>query len=1349
MSRPPCSFPLLVLCTALLLAACRADAVVYIAEFVANNQTGFTDVDGEHSDWIELSNAGTAPVSLNGWYLSDDPGDLRKWQFPAATPSVTLAPGARLVVFASKKNRKVLANRLHTNFRLEASGGSLFLVRPDGFTIEHSYAPYPQQVQDIAYGLPDGWQPIVAVGAAGRAKVPVTLDEFNATFTGWNSAAPFDDSTWQAGQSGFGYDTSGSFSALIGSSANLQTQMLGINASAFVRFAFNVPDPAAIPELRLVMRFDDGFLAYLNGNLVAKNNDPPTPAWNSTATVDRADASINTPVTFALPNAQTFLVAGQNVLAFQLLNHAADSAQAILQPQLEIRVQQTTPAYLSAATPNAGNGIARTDIGPFITETTRQPPRPTGSASSPPLIVIARVTPSLRPVATVQLKSRIMFGAESTLAMLDNGVAPDAIANDGIYTAQLSTTTLGAGQMIRWRVVATDTNGSSATDPPYRDVTDNDQYYGTVALESQTASSLLPVVHWFVQNPSGARSEGGTRCSIYYLGEFYDNVYVNLHGQSSSGFAVDKKSHDLNFSQDNRFKWREGEERVRAVNLLTNWADKSKMRNTIAWEAWANARHIASHWCFPVRVQQNAVFWGVYDMVENGDEDFLKRAGLDENSAFYKMYNLLDNSTTNVEKKTREFENNSDLQALIDGLNTAQSIATRRVYGYDNVDIPALVNSLAVNALINNNDQGHKNYYLYRATNGSGEWSLLPWDQDLAVGHTWTSGPAYFDDDIDSQRGVRNGATNRLKSLCYDASEINQMFVRRMRTLMTEWLIAANATDGPMEQRMAQLVALIDPHDDSAVTGVDDADLDMRRWGFWLDGSGTSIPYTDPQNRMPDHTMRKHVMRIVSSNPVPPYPGSNPNSQQGNSNTLPAFLPGRRQFFFTMNPTSGGVPIPPAQPPVPPSITIEQIDFNPASGNPDQEFFVIRNGGTQSVDVSGWSVSGAVDMTFFGGTVIPAGGGAVDNIGLLHVARNAKAFRQRTVGPHGAEKRLVVGGYNGRLSARGGTLTLTNTAGAVVATTAYVGAPTAAQNGLRVTELNFAPKAPTAAESSALAGVQASDFEFIELANTGASPLDLSNASFDRGITFTFPAGFTLAAGARTLVVASDAAFALRYGSGFNVAGQFEGNFDNSGEEVRLLDGVGEEVLRFVYNRTWYPPTDLGGYSLVTRDAAPAYDGYNLSTAWAISGQPGGSPGTGDTTFSQVFEGWRHDHFTPAEEQNATISSLLADPDGDGLNNALEYAFGRDPRTGEGFLPTDPSLVNVDGVDYLAVTFLRRKNSLDLTFAIEVSGDFVTWTPVNLQVGTGKSFSAELEQVTFRDDQPANGSRFIRVRVTK
>ena len=52
------------------------------------------------------------PVNLGGWYLTDDRDNLRRWTFP----SVALAPGGFLVVFASGNNAVDPAGNLHTNF---------------------------------------------------------------------------------------------------------------------------------------------------------------------------------------------------------------------------------------------------------------------------------------------------------------------------------------------------------------------------------------------------------------------------------------------------------------------------------------------------------------------------------------------------------------------------------------------------------------------------------------------------------------------------------------------------------------------------------------------------------------------------------------------------------------------------------------------------------------------------------------------------------------------------------------------------------------------------------------------------------------------------------------------------------------------------------------------------------------------------------------------------------------------------------------------------------------------------------------------------------------------------------
>ena len=51
---------------------------------------------------------------------------------------------------------------------------------------------------------------------------------------------------------------------------NVQSQMLGVNSSFYTRIPFNVTDPAAFEQLKLRMKYDDAFVAYLNGQEVAQ-----------------------------------------------------------------------------------------------------------------------------------------------------------------------------------------------------------------------------------------------------------------------------------------------------------------------------------------------------------------------------------------------------------------------------------------------------------------------------------------------------------------------------------------------------------------------------------------------------------------------------------------------------------------------------------------------------------------------------------------------------------------------------------------------------------------------------------------------------------------------------------------------------------------------------------------------------------------------------------------------------------------------------------------------------------------------------------------------------------------------
>lgn len=122
---------------------------VILSEFLASNDRGLRDEDGDTSDWIELFNASATAASLGGWYLTDRTNNLAQWRIP----SVTLLPNQYLVIFASGKDRATpAAGPLHTNFKLSADSGYLALVDP-ALTVVSAFAPvYPPQRTDVSYG---------------------------------------------------------------------------------------------------------------------------------------------------------------------------------------------------------------------------------------------------------------------------------------------------------------------------------------------------------------------------------------------------------------------------------------------------------------------------------------------------------------------------------------------------------------------------------------------------------------------------------------------------------------------------------------------------------------------------------------------------------------------------------------------------------------------------------------------------------------------------------------------------------------------------------------------------------------------------------------------------------------------------------------------------------------------------------------------------------------------------------------------------------------------------------------------------------------------------------------------
>jgi hypothetical protein len=167
---------------------------------------------------------------------------------------------------------------------------------------------------------------------------------------------------------------------------------------------------------------------------------------------------------------------------------------------------------------------------------------------------------------------------------------------------------------------------------------------------------------------------------------------------------------------------------------------------------------------------------------------------------------------------------------------------------------------------------------------------------------------------------------------------------------------------------------------------------------------------------------------------------------------------------------------------------------------------------------------------------------------------------------------------------------------------------------LRVTELNYNPAPPEAGSP-----YTAQDFEFIELKNFGTQTLNLKDAHFTSGITFTF-GDVSLAPGEVGLVVSNLAAFGSRYGTGAKILGEYGAsntNFDNGGEEVTLVDSVNQGVVDFTYDDDpaagWYAGADGGGATLEVVTPGVNAD-LSAPASWRASPlTDGGSPGVDDT----------------------------------------------------------------------------------------------------------------------------------------
>jgi hypothetical protein len=265
-----------------------------INEFSSSNMTGIRDEDGDSCDWIEIYNHSGSDINLEGYHLSDDARFLSKWTFPA----LILQPDSFQLVFASGKNRSI---------------------------------------------PPLHYQTLIKKGDSWKYLVPTS--EISVS---WRNQG-FDASSWNTGNSGFGYGD------------NDDATVLNNITSVFIRKEFTITNLQDVADLILSIDFDDGFVAYINGKEIVRANlgaaGTFVPFNKNTGTVVREATMYQGkyPESYRIAKPDSFLVQGLNVIAIQGHNAATFSDFSLI-PMLTLGYRgvgyaDSYPAYIQVKSP--------------------------------------------------------------------------------------------------------------------------------------------------------------------------------------------------------------------------------------------------------------------------------------------------------------------------------------------------------------------------------------------------------------------------------------------------------------------------------------------------------------------------------------------------------------------------------------------------------------------------------------------------------------------------------------------------------------------------------------------------------------------------------------------------------------------------------------------------------------------------------------------------------------------------------------------------------------------------------------------------------------------------------------
>jgi len=222
----------------------------------------------------------------------------------------------------------------------EVSGGfALTMSDPNSWLGANIYYTTDGTDPRVPGNAPGSSTLFVTENATCQVIVPsITNGGSTLTTVQWtNPANPPNTANWTTGPQGVGYEQSAAntYGPYIDTPIN---EMYEGNETCYIRLPFTIntqEEIDALSALTLKMRYDDGFVAYLNGVPIASANAPVSLPYNAAATATHADDQAIQFINYSVTSFINKLQVGNNILAIHGLNFGSNSSDALWEGILE------------------------------------------------------------------------------------------------------------------------------------------------------------------------------------------------------------------------------------------------------------------------------------------------------------------------------------------------------------------------------------------------------------------------------------------------------------------------------------------------------------------------------------------------------------------------------------------------------------------------------------------------------------------------------------------------------------------------------------------------------------------------------------------------------------------------------------------------------------------------------------------------------------------------------------------------------------------------------------------------------------------------------------------------------